>query len=84
MKLGALINVANPCSILRSKFNQAPGVSYAERFRLHFSDCLRGRARLWQKCRHGIWIETDVSFEFAGESAPFELFDCPAVNIEPT
>ena len=43
LKLGALINVANLCSILRSKFNEAPRLIYAERFWLHFTDCLRGR-----------------------------------------
>lgn len=43
-----------------------------------------GDTRLWQKRHHGIWIETDVPLKFSGESATFELFDCPAVSIKPS
>ena len=64
LKLGALINVANLCSILRSKFNEAPRLIYAERFWLHFTDCLRGRHPL---------VAEAPSWDLDRDGCPFEI-----------
>ncbi len=84
LKLGALINVANLCSILRSKFNEAPRLIYAERFWLHFTDCLRGRHPLVAEAPSWDLDRDGCPLKFSGESATFELFDCPAVSIKPS